>query len=61
MCLGFEISKKGGKGSHYKATCIATQKMIIIPQDLDRDTLYYLLKEIEGYSGVTWSDIKNKL
>ena len=24
--LGFEISKKGGKGNHYKATHISTQK-----------------------------------
>jgi predicted RNA binding protein YcfA (HicA-like mRNA interferase family) len=59
--LDFEISKRGGKGSHYKATHRVTQKMVTIPQNLDRDTLYYLLKEIERYSGVTWSDIQNKL
>jgi len=59
--LGFEINKQGGKGSHYKATYISTQKMVTIPSDLDKDTLYYLLKEIEKYSGVTWENIKIKL
>jgi len=59
--LGFEINKQGGKGSHYKATYIKTQKMVIIPSNLDKATLYYLLKEIETYSGVTWEDIKREL
>jgi len=59
--LGFEISKKGGKGNHYKATHISTQKMVTIPSNLDKDTLYYLLKEIEKYSKITWDDIKYKL
>jgi predicted RNA binding protein YcfA (HicA-like mRNA interferase family) len=59
--LGFEINKQGGKGSHYKATHVRTQKMVTIPSELDKDTLYYLLREIERYSGVTWDDIKGNL
>ncbi len=56
--LGFEISKKGGKGNHYKATYIANQKCIIIPSDLHKQVLYYLLKEIEKQTNITWSDIQ---
>ena len=59
--LGFEISKKGGRGSHYKATHIRTQKMVTIPANLDKGTLYYLLKEIEKHSEITWADIQTKL
>jgi len=59
--LGFEINKQGGKGSHYKAIYSKTQKLVIIPAKLDKSTLYYLLKEIEKYSEVTWEDIKNNL
>jgi len=59
--LGFEISKKGGKGSHYKATHTQTQKSVTIQSKLDKDVLYYLLQEIEKYSGITWEDIKEKL
>lgn len=59
--LGFEISKKGGKGSHWKATFIKTQKCVIVPSDLSREVLYYLLKEIEDVSGVTWEEIKVNL
>lgn len=29
--------------------------------DIRKDVLYYLLKEIENMSGVTWEDIKNEL
>lgn len=59
--LGFIIDKKGGDGSHYKIICPKTQKSITIQSHLRKDVLYYLLKEIEQYSGVTWEDIKQKL
>lgn len=59
--LGFEISVKGGKGSHYKATCIRTQKSITIQSNLSKNVLYYLLKEIEKINGTTWDDIKKEL
>lgn len=59
--LGFVIDKTGGDGSHYKATWPNTQKCIPIPSDLRKDVLYYLLKEIERYSKVTWEDIKKEL
>lgn len=60
-CLGFEISKEGGKGSHYKATYISNQKSVTIPSDLHKQVLYYLLKEIESQTGVTWDDILEHL
>jgi predicted RNA binding protein YcfA (HicA-like mRNA interferase family) len=59
--LGFIIDEKGGDGSHYKATWPKTQKSVTIPGDLRKDVLYYLLKEIENYSGITWEEIKKKL
>ena len=59
--LGFEINKSGGDGSHYKATCTRTQKQITVPYDLRKDVLYYLLKEIEKISGVTWEEIQKEL
>ena len=59
--LGFMIDRKGGDGSHYKALWPANQKVITIPFDLRKDVLYYLLKEIERQSGVTWEDIKKEL
>jgi predicted RNA binding protein YcfA (HicA-like mRNA interferase family) len=59
--LGFEISKKGGNGSHYKATWPKTQKSVTIQCDLRKDVLYYLLKDIKKYSGVNWEDIKGVL
>jgi len=59
--LGFELNEKGGDGSHYKAIWPSTQKSIIIPQDISKYTLYYLLKEIEEISGVTWDDLKKEL
>jgi len=61
MRLGFIIDESGGDGSHCKATWPPTQKCIIIQQRLDKDVLYYILKEIETHSGITWDDIKNKL
>ena len=59
--LGFIIDKKGGDGSHFKALWPKTQKSITIPQDISKYTLYYLLKEIEIASSITWDDIKNEL
>jgi len=38
--LGFIIDKKGGDGSHYKATWPATQKSFTIQADLRKDVLY---------------------
>jgi len=59
--LGFQIDETGGNGSHYKMTWPPSQKCITVQQRLDKDVLYYLLKEIETYSGVTWEDIKKEL
>lgn len=59
--LGFIIDEKGGDGSHYKATWPKTQKSVTIQSDLRNDVLYYLLKEIEKCSEVTWEDIKKEL
>ena len=56
--LDFTISRKGGKGSHFKATYNSNQKSITIPEDLEKNVLYYVLKEIELYTGVTWDQIK---
>ena len=59
--LGFIVDKAGGDGSHYKATWSKTQKSISIQAKLRKDVLYYLLKEIEQYSGVKWEEIKREL
>lgn len=59
--LGFVISKSGGDGSHYKATWPRTEKSITIQYRLRKDVLYYLLRKIEEYSGITWDDIKKEL
>ena len=59
--LGFEISTRGGNGSHFKATHIQSQKCVIIQEDLRKDVLHYVLKQIEEISGVTWDDISNML
>jgi len=59
--LGFIIDKKGGDGSHYKIIWPTTQKSITIQSKLRKDVLYYLLKEIEEVSDITWEDIKKEL
>ncbi|MDE2312145.1 MAG: type II toxin-antitoxin system HicA family toxin [Patescibacteria group bacterium] len=59
--LGFVINEKGGDGSHYKALWPSTQKSITIPQNVNKYTLYYLLKEIESASGMVWEDIQKEL
>ena len=57
----FSIDKSGGEGSHYKISCPGTNKIITIPKRIDKDVLYYLIKDIEKYSNVKWEDIQNKL
>ena len=59
--LGFEVDKRGGNGSHYKITWPKTQKSLTIKKDISKCTLYYLLHEIEEYSGITWEEIKEEL
>ncbi len=59
--LGFIIDEKGGDGSHYKALWSKNQKSITLPYNINKYTLYYLLKEIESVSGITWDEIKNQL
>lgn len=59
--LGFIINETGGKGSHFKALWPSTQKSITIPYDLPKQTLKYVLEEIEHYSGVTWQQIREQL
>lgn len=59
--LGFVISKKGGDGSHFKIIWPKNNKSVTVQKDIRKDVLYYLLKEIETISGVTWEDIKKEL
>jgi hypothetical protein len=59
--LGFLIDEAGGNGSHYKATWPATQKSVTIPQNLPKQSLRYVLIEIEKYSGITWEMISAEL
>jgi hypothetical protein len=55
------VNLAGGKGSHIKIIWPATQKMIVIPAGLEKHVLYYVLKEIETCSGVTWEKIREAL
>lgn len=59
--LGFIVDKSGGDGSHYKIICPNTEKTVTLPKDLRKDVLYYVLKEIETYCGVTWEQIQKEL
>jgi predicted RNA binding protein YcfA (HicA-like mRNA interferase family) len=59
--LGFEINTVGGKGDHVKVVWPATQKSVTVIGDLRKDVLYYLLKEIEAISAVTWKQIRENL
>lgn len=59
--LGFEINSVGGKGDHVKVVWPTTQKSITVDMNFRKDVLYYLLKEIEAMSGVTWEKIKGQL
>lgn len=59
--LGFEVNTVGGKWDHVKVVWPVSQKSITVDADLRKDVLYYLLKEIETMSGVTWEQIKEQL
>mgnify|MGYP001565898235 FL=1 len=59
--LGFEINTIGGKGDHVKVVWSPTQKSVTVVGDLRKDVLYYVLKEIETISDVTWEQIKAEL
>jgi len=59
--LGFEINTVGGKGDHVKIVWPATQKSVTVVGELRKDVLYYLLKEIENISSITWEQIRNEL
>ena len=54
------IDKRGGDGSHYKATW-KNEKAITIQYDFRKDVLYEVLKEIKAISGVDWDEIKKNL
>jgi len=58
--LGFIVNTQGGKGSHIKLIW-KNHKSTTVHQDLRKDVLYYLLKEIETLSGITWDDIRKNL
>lgn len=59
--LGFVIDMSGGKGSHCKVTWPKTQKSITILERIPKQSLKYILKQIEVCSGLTWDDIKKHL
>ncbi|MEK7516283.1 MAG: type II toxin-antitoxin system HicA family toxin [Patescibacteria group bacterium] len=59
--LGFVIKPVGGKGDHIKILWPRTQKSVSVDTDLRKDVLYYLLKEIETISGITWGEIQKEL
>lgn len=59
--IGFDINTVGGKGDHIKIIWPATQKSVSVDMDLRKDVLYYLLKEIEAVSGITWEQIQKEL
>ncbi len=59
--LGFVINTVGGKGDHIKIVWPASQKSITVDADLRKDVLYYLLKEIENASDITWKEISEQL
>lgn len=58
---GFVVNRIGGKGTHVKIECPSNKKIVIVPPDLRKDVLYYVMKEIEKYSGITWEEIKEEL
>lgn len=59
--LGFEINTVGGKGDHIKVIWPPTQKAVTIIGDLRKDVLFYILKEIEIVSKISWEQIKKEL
>lgn len=58
---GFFINTVGGKGDHIKVVWPPNQKSVTVIGEIRKDVLYYLLKEIETMSGVTWEQIKKQL
>lgn len=58
--VGFDVDYKGGNGSHCKVTW-HNGKCIIIPSKIHKRTLYYILEEIESYTGITWATINGEL
>ncbi|MFH1146045.1 MAG: hypothetical protein V1707_03740 [bacterium] len=59
--LGFEIMMEGGKGSHCKAVWSVNQKMVVIPVQLPKHVLRYVVKEIETVSGIVPAKIEEEL
>lgn len=59
--LGFVIDPTGGDGSHCKIVWPGSGKSITCPQELRKDVLYYVLKEIETKFEVSWEAIKKEL
>ena len=59
--VGFTVNIFGGKGNHFKIIWPSTQKSITIPSGLEKHALYYVLKEIESCSGVSWDEIRKEL
>jgi predicted RNA binding protein YcfA (HicA-like mRNA interferase family) len=59
--VGFVVNTVGGNGSHYKATWPRNNKSVTIPQNLPKQTLRYVLKELEEYSGIAWEQISKEL
>lgn len=57
--LGFSIDQTGGDGSHYKAIW-KNEKFVVIPYNIHKQTLWYLLKEIQMISGLTCDDISKE-
>ena len=56
--LGWEISKIGGKGSHYRATWPKSQKSMTIQYDFRKDVLRRIVKAMTAISGQTWDDVR---
>ena len=58
--LGFAINSKGGKGSHVKVTW-KNEKSVTVQRNLHKSARRSLIKEIQGISGVTRDNIREKL
>ncbi|MCX6809201.1 MAG: type II toxin-antitoxin system HicA family toxin [Candidatus Berkelbacteria bacterium] len=59
--LGFVVDRRGGDGSHFKLVWPKNNKMVTIPEDLPKQTLKYIIKEIMEISNLDWDDIKKEL